>query len=82
MTQRNDGGPDGPEAQLLIEAVNALPELLSALDAQTAEIARLREQIKDMDVVGLAYEQRDLPSPFGGPGSPNAALAQEGSWPT
>lgn len=35
------GGPGGPEAQLLIEAVNALPELLSALDAQTAEIARL-----------------------------------------
>lgn len=33
------GGAEGPTATLLIEAANALPELLDALDAQTAEIA-------------------------------------------
>jgi hypothetical protein len=138
------GGAEGPTITLLIEAANALPDLLDIIEAlegqvaeyarmlekqsaeagaridaqaaeiagarqtierwkercraarqesgalkrdisdyirvgneQGAEIAQLREQIKDMDVVGLAYEQRDLPSPFGGPGSPNSALAQE-----
>lgn len=38
------GGPEGPTATLLIEAANALPELLSALDAQTAEIAESKAQ--------------------------------------
>lgn len=63
----------------LVSAARALTDAQAVFDAQTAEMARLREQIKDMDVVGLAYEQRDLPSLFGGPGSPNSALAQEGS---
>lgn len=41
------GGPEGPTAQLLIEAANALPDLLDIFDAaneQVAEYARLAEQ--------------------------------------
>lgn len=32
------GGPEGANAQLMIEAVNALPELLATIDAQAARI--------------------------------------------
>lgn len=38
-----NGGAEGSDAQLLIEAVNALPELLDQIDAQTAEIARWKD---------------------------------------
>lgn len=37
------GGVEGPTARLLIEGVNALPALLDQIDAQAAEIERLRE---------------------------------------
>lgn len=39
------GGYDGPNARLLIEAVNALPELLQIVDAQAAEIERLQKSL-------------------------------------
>jgi hypothetical protein len=40
------GGVEGPNAQLMIEAVNALPELLATIDAQTADNKRLREALE------------------------------------
>ncbi|WP_368641725.1 hypothetical protein ABRZ03_02570 [Castellaniella ginsengisoli] len=43
------GGPEGPTAQLLIEAANALPGLLDIFDAaneQVAEYARIAEQTR------------------------------------
>jgi len=36
------GGAEGPNAQLLIGAVNTLPKLLDNIDAQAAEIAQLK----------------------------------------
>ena len=56
-TQQTDGHPDlafpggieGPTAQLLIEAVNSLPGLLDARDAQAAEIAEAKGQIERLD---------------------------------
>lgn len=36
------GGVEGPNAMLLIGAVNALPDLLATIEAQAAEIERLR----------------------------------------
>lgn len=43
------GGYEGANAQLQIEAVNALPRLLAIIDAQTAEIAEARGQVEHMD---------------------------------
>lgn len=44
------GGYEGASAQLQIEAVNSLPDLLDTIDGQTAEIARLRKALKDLMV--------------------------------
>lgn len=40
------GGAEGPNAQLLIGAVNTLPKLLDHIDAQAAEIAGARQTIE------------------------------------
>lgn len=53
------GGPEGPTVALLIEAANALPELLDALDAQTAEIARLRGLVAEMAEHGTYETEYD-----------------------
>jgi hypothetical protein len=58
------GGVEGPNAQLMIEAVNALPELLATIDAQATEIERLREALQGLDEAycragtGLSKEER------------------------
>lgn len=57
------GGIEGPTATLLIEAANALPELLDTLDAQTAEIARLRHALSRF--ASLRLDTTALPEDFG-----------------
>lgn len=50
---QNDGHPDllfqdgadGPNAMLMLAAVNAMPDLLQTVDAQAAQIKRLRESL-------------------------------------
>lgn len=51
------GGAEGPTAKLLIEAANALPTLLDHIDAQTAEIARMRAALEAIGTYPLARGQ-------------------------
>lgn len=70
------------QLQSLRNLGNEAEEAADEIERLRAEVTRLTEKVVGMDVVGLAYEQRELPGPFGNAdtiGSPAALLRDLGA---
>ncbi len=82
-----DDWPGGLSGKKMDETAALLRELLAAdlvqepvaadeIERLRAEIAALLVRLDGFDIMGLAEAQHQLPGPFGGAGTPNAAMKE------